>query len=301
MPEDLWVATMAHCSSMGEAIRRVNYRDLVKFAAHCFCWICSYVNCCRSAQADPLFAWNEILCDIVYFKFPGVCGHCRENPCKCKSENMDAREDKSVGYGALLQKWEVPSGRNDFTLSNWLQMFRDIFGGRIHMSMLESIGFHFLEEAGEEALAVRKLVQLRGVLGAGIEGVDEDFVKSLRTVPGVVQAYMQVDIPKDDKGKWLIDFKSRDPSQVKARLVDAKMGFVIELADTFSWFCAILIKLKQILDSSKLYVEDFDIEAYLQKEYSSSGKGLLCPTCKANPCACQFFHEVQGGFHAEKA
>ena len=43
-PEQLWIAVMAHSSSIGEEIRKVHFPRLLKFAAHAFCWLCSFVN-----------------------------------------------------------------------------------------------------------------------------------------------------------------------------------------------------------------------------------------------------------------
>ena len=57
-PEDLWIATMGHCSAVGEGIRRVSYSDLINSAAHAFCWMCSYVNLFNKTD-DLLFSFKK--------------------------------------------------------------------------------------------------------------------------------------------------------------------------------------------------------------------------------------------------
>src|SRR6056300_1737775 len=66
-PEEFWSAVMAHVSTVGEAIRRTNYRDLVQSAAHAFCWMCCYVGKCSNGS-DHLFKISDNLYDIVELK-----------------------------------------------------------------------------------------------------------------------------------------------------------------------------------------------------------------------------------------
>ena len=153
---------------------------------------------------------------------------------------------------------------------------------------MESIGFHFLEEAGEEAMAVRQLVQMRGILNGGVKGLEKEFLEKLASIEGLVDEY--INCPKDDENKPKIVMESNDLEHVKTRLVKAKMDFVIELADTFSWFCAILIKISRIVENIEVNnPELYDLEKFLQTEYKASPEGLTCPTCTKRPCKCCFF------------
>jgi len=294
--EDLWMATMAHCSELGEGIRRVNYPDILKSAAHAFCWMCSFVNRCNTG-GDLLFSLHNSLCEMVYLKFPERCGHCMSNPCQCDPSKMDAKKDKAAKYEDLLQKWLRKAGNYGLTLTQWTQLFKDVFSGRIHLATLESIGFHFLEEAGEEASAVRQLVQFRGILDAQIEGVDKGFLEALTSINTLVPEYAVC--MRDEKvynpekpSEPKVDLTSSDPAHVKARIVRAKMDLVIEFADMFSWFCAVLVKLEQIAQSSKLRSDGagLDIEESLKMVYAyDKGNPLLCPSCHNPECKCLFF------------
>ncbi len=233
-PEELWIATMAHCSAMGEGIRRANYSEIVESAAHAFCWMCSYVNLCNNTN-DLIFRFDHSLCDMVYLKFPKQCGYCETVPCSCNPAKMDAKKDKSAKYERLynIAKRDMPI---NYSLSDWMEaVFKELYGGRIHMMTLESIGFHFLEEAGEEMMAVRQLIQFRNVLGANIDGIDESFLRKIFSMSELISEYKKClndpTLKKDPSGnKPIIDYTSLNPVQIKTRIVNAKMDFVIELA-----------------------------------------------------------------------
>jgi hypothetical protein len=155
---------------------------------------------------------------------------------------------------------------------------------------LPSIGFHFLEEAGEEAQGVRKALQLRGAIGGRRSPIGEDYLTRLSTIEGLVNEYAQGDFPRQkETRKPLIDTTSADPAFLRARVVDTKMDIVIELADTFSWLCAVLLKVEGLLTESALWSEKYDIEHYLESHYGRNGKPLKCPACKRQLCRCMSF------------
>jgi hypothetical protein len=277
-PEQIWVGTMAYCSQIGEAIRRVDFLDLLKYAAHAFCWMCSYVNKCNQLK-DDIFSFNDCLSGMVSLKYPLKCGHCKSSPCKCSPEEMDRIEDKAAHYEALLKERRKTNFKI-FTISQWQETFREIYSGKVHILTLDGVGFHFLEEAGEEALAVRMLSQLRRVVDEGIKGVDKGFFNKVSTVEGIVENYKRTK-------KVKINYTSKDPKMLQARIVDAKMRIVIEAADTFSWFCSILNKLQSISEENQINLNS--LEKTLEEEYFDEKGNVRCPTCKKNPCSCIFF------------
>ena len=300
-PEEFWNATMAHVSSIGEAIRRTHYKELIKSAAHAFCWMCSYVDFCNNTEDHPLFKFENSLSEIVGLKFPGICGHCMEKHCSCKPVQMDEQQDKSAKYHELLKEWKKRK-HNDYTMDTWLDDFWTIFSGQIHLQVIESIGFHLLEEAGGEARAVRELVQFSGILDANIEGIDENYLLSISKVDGVVNEYSKYinifkkkfKVSTDKEVIKKIDLTSNDPGLIKLRLIRSKMGFVIELADTFSWYCAVLLKLQEIIKDEDLddeLLKTFHIEESLKKVYKSASakEPLKCYACGKDKCKCKFF------------
>src|SRR4030042_4485263 len=136
--EEYWRATMAHCSTIGESIRSGDYQQLMKAAAHTFCWLCCYVNHCNKTD-DQLFRINDSLCDIVFLKYPSVCGHCKGNPCNCDAFKTESKKDKGADYKYLLRQWKDQKRTEGHRFSEWLNMFRSIYGGRIHLQTLESL------------------------------------------------------------------------------------------------------------------------------------------------------------------
>jgi len=299
-PEEFWNATMAHISSIGEAIRRTHYKELIKSAAHAFCWMCSYVGSCKDSK-NLLFRFENSLSEIVGLKFPGICGHCMGKRCSCKPVQMDEQKDKSAKYPELLKEWKKRK-YSDYTMDTWLDDFWTIFSGQIHLQVIESIGFHLLEEAGEEARAVRELVQFRGIVGANIDGIDEQFLVSISNIPGLVNEYesainilkKKLKVQRDKEVFRGIDLTSEDPDVIKTRLVKSKMDFVIELADTFSWYCAVLLKLHEIIKYEDLHdklLKKFHIEEGLKQVYKSENtcEALKCYACGATECKCKFF------------
>ncbi len=303
-PEEFWNSTMALISEVGEAVRRDHYKDLVDAAAHTFCWMCSYVAKCNETE-DSIFKLRNSLSEIVALKYPSQCGHCQALPCRCHPVEMDTIKDKSAMYESLLETWANLNPAN-FTLRDFLNMFWKIYGSQIHLLVMQSIAFHLLEEAGEEAKAVRRLIEFRGVVRANIPGIDDNLLSRISDIKGLVNEYVssikslkevyQANSEKEMLTK--IDLSSKDPKVIKARLVKSKIDFVIEIADTFSWFCAVLLKLQQIIRSQGLKDEEsrrFDIEEVLKQRYQSTEPStrLTCYACKTNPCKCVFFLETR--------
>ncbi len=290
-PVDVWIATMAHCSVMGESIRKAHYEELIAAAMHAFAWMCAFVSRCKATE-NPLLKCSEDFCEMVYLKYPQKCGLCADDPCNCNPLETEKQKDKPAKYRELHKIWTGVRQRND--LGWWLNIYRHMYGGRIALMTLETIGFHLLEEAGEEAFALRKLVEMDHVLDEDLEGIDADFLERIAHIDGLVEEYErcqnQSQFEKDEKtGKPKLEVTSDDPLHIRARIVHAKMEQVIEFADTFSWFCATLIKLEEIAKNLSVEIDRFDIERRLQKEYGRKGEALRCPRCKQSECGCLFF------------
>ncbi len=200
---------------------------------------------------------------------------------------MDAAADKVARYRDLLDRKKRRGDLAAYSVRTWRKDFWDIYVQQTHMLPLEAIGFHFLEEAGEELTAIRKLLQLRGAAHGAIDGVDGEFLDRLTTLEGIVEAHEAHYMDETD-----IDFTSDCPAMIRARLVAAKMDTVSEFADTFSWFCSVLNKIKLISGNCGQegceYASEDAFEQRLTGEYLPEGKPR-CPTCHKCPCECAFF------------
>lgn len=287
-PEQMWIAVMAHSSSIGESIRKVAFEELLDSAAHTFCWLCSFVSKCNTLQ-DSVFSIREPLCGIVSLKYPDVCGHCTQKPCDCDSVKAERATDKSAAYKELLERRRrILSSFENYTIEDSRKTFGEIYGGRIHIQTLENIGFHFLEEIGEAAVSVRKLSQLKGITQDNTTLIDTNFLQDLSTIDGIVNNYVRYNKPK-------LDYASKEPDMLKARLVEAKMSLAVEIGDSFSWFCAILNKLdfisKSIFKNPQDHPEILQpLEKILCKTYIDSAGNARCPTCHSKPCSCVFYN-----------
>lgn len=294
-PEQMWIAVMAHTSSIGESIRKIAFESLLKSAAHTFCWLCSFVNKCNSLPEDDMFSISESLCGIVSLKYPNACGHCTQSPCGCDPVKMEREQNKSAKYTELLERRKRDWGSfKNYSIESYGKMFYAIYYGKLHIQTLENIGFHFLEEIGEAAVSVRQLSQLEKIAEDTSTGIDSAFLKQLTNVEGIVENYVKYGTkPKD------IDYASRNPDMLRSRVVNAKMDLVSEIGDSFSWFCAILNKLDSISKSIYDHPEENPeivkpLEQVLNNEYlDSAGRGI-CPSCKSNPCKCVFYNITIG-------
>ena len=263
----------------------------MSFAARAFGWMLSFSLKCRETN-DLLFRCENTFCEMVYLKFPDSCGHCTESSCLCKPPEMDAKKDKAGKYEKLLEKWERDHRAKGikYTIQDWLGIFTKIYEGRIHLQTLETLGFHFLEEAGEEAMAIRKLMQLRGVLlPNAVDGLDDATLRHLVTIPVIAKEYIRLGKNQPD-GKPPFKTSSKSKGDVYARIVDAKMDFIVELADTFSFFCSILIKLGSVkIEIGKVFAAN--LEQTLIDMYGTPDRRLHCPTCQKDACECTFFSQ----------
>lgn len=292
-PEQMWTAVMAHTSSIGESIRKVAFRDLMKSAAHTFCWLCSFVINCNKLPQDDIFSYSASLCEIVSLKYPNKCGHCIESPCSCNPVTIEAKTNKSARYSKLLElRNRDLKSFQDYTIEKYQGMFYDIYCERGHIQSLQSIGFHFLEEIGEAAINIRKLSQLRNIANEAKSGIDKGFLTELRNIEKIVESYNEY---YDDffKEKDLIEYSLEEPTMLKARVIDAKMGLLSEIGDSFSWFCGVLNKVNSISNSIWDNPESENIrtlEQLLNDEYIQENGQPICPTCEDNPCKCVFYN-----------
>jgi len=289
-PEQMWIAIMAHTSSIGESIRRVAFENLLNSAAHTFCWLCSFVNRCNVLK-DDVFSIKESLPGIVSLKYPAVCGHCLKKPCQCDPVKMDKEVDKPAKYVKLLDLRKLTlKSFEGYSVDDCKKVFNEIYGSMVHIQTLENIGFHFLEEVGEAAVCVRQLSQLRKIADDGSTGIDLSFLRQLSTVKGIVESYAE-----HKETLKHINYASRDSDMLKARLAGAKMGLVVEIGDSFSWFCAILNKLDSIArsiynDPDKHQDILKPLEQILHDVYFDTTGSARCPSCNKKPCECAFYN-----------
>jgi len=188
-----------------------------------------------------------------------------------------------------------------------MQMSREIYGAKTDLRPLDSIGFHLLEEGGEEAKAIRTLTQFRGVCDNSMSGVSEGFLRDICTLKTLVNfhrklteevlKYSRCSTELEMRKKKLPLSSDKSPVVLKWKIVSAKLEMVAELCDTFSWFCTVLLKCGDIAE--KLGLKDkekakWNIEECIGEIYKSKGPDvpLRCYACAKSRCECTNFAKL---------
>ncbi|MCK4394815.1 hypothetical protein KAX17_18100 [Candidatus Bipolaricaulota bacterium] len=335
--EQIWVAVMAQCSELGEGLRKGNLQEILVEAADVFEWLCTFVTALR--RPGSVFTAQMNLSTAVSLKYPGVCGRCfglasapsAENlpvpvpgeytHCVCLPRKMESAYDKPVEYGLAFeynQRAAKVLDFDSFTILDWQRVFHGTFGRNTHFSTIEMIGYHFLEEAGEVALAVRHLSQLKKAINMKSIGptVREwgHAVKSLFTYCEENKSRLS------DKDQLRYDLHRE--KNLLLRLAFGKVHVLLELGDMYAWLCSLLSKMEDSIEQNAAffkYVADLYgfheskrncnrvshqdterrirkmlsetplLEMQLQRTYfPDDGEAASCPTCHKKTCDCLF-------------
>ncbi len=284
---EVWLGALGGFSGMAQAIRRSEYQSLATSAAEALQWVCLFTYGCSHSRAGSTLHISNSLSEIVAISYPGVCGRCQSVPCACDSLAIDKRRPWPLNLKLLAHRREQ-LGFREFSFGNWLQMFTKIFGGRVQMMSLESVGFHLLEEATEVALNIDVLARIDQYLDRESDAAAE-VAEATKSIEGFIELYSAL------RGEELyardLDPVSYAPSSVLASFLQAKAGLLVGIADTFSWLCTALTKTELILNSNQALGAQSEIDQVLRNLYMGSGQSLRCPKCSSAPCQCNEFSE----------
>lgn len=161
----IWLKVIEKATVVGESIRKKNFNDASKALARVFCWLCSF----STKNSDMLD--TKSLSEIVWYKYPKICSTCAQ---ELDTELMRELENKKALKCRCDQNVEDISGKHvnneileeyrrldkPIKLDEWVDMFRVIYGHRLHLQSLDSICFHFVEEVGEVTTALRNYREL---------------------------------------------------------------------------------------------------------------------------------------------
>ncbi len=302
-PEHFWIGVMAHFSSVGEAIRQYEFLRIYETSAHAICWLLCFANKLRTTD-DLIFKIDEPIWRLAGFKFPKKCGHCMQEACNCSQYEREGNNSKEFKYGEWLPELDkVEAELKHFTLRAWMEMYRKIFGKKMELRPLDSIGFKLLEEGGETAKAIRSLTQFRGVIHDHTVDIDGSFLEEIITIKGIVEKHTaltnelkkryNVTDGKDVRNH--VKSHDMDLTAIKWKIADFKLNLVSEYCDSFSWLCSLLDKCNHI--HGKLELENeadkdkWDIEKKLSEIYESkhATESLKCYACHKASCECIIF------------
>jgi len=223
---------------------------------------------------------------------------------------MESKDDKSIPVISLHEKWVANQDTlRNFSISDWLKTFDGIYQNNTQLQSLSTIGFHLLEEAGEESRAIRHLVQLRD-LSIQKKTITKEFIRNTGDVTTLICQYDKFHrevneffLKKSYSKVYRKRFYRKTDEEIflKYRLLRAKMDLVNELADTFTWFSSVILKFLHMaknMDKSKWFTKeislDYDIlDERIAKEYSLSieeeEKNPKCHSCDKTECECKYY------------
>ncbi len=273
----MWLCTIEYASKIAEDVRRYAMNDLLVHMVDAFTWIVSFA---AKLHNDPIvsasFKFTDTFADIVAFKYPGVCGICGSPKCTCGlvREAIESISDKKAQYGTLFDKRKQfrtdNAGYRAKKLDDWTRMFEKAYGDIISGLSLEHVAFHFMEEVGEVANAIRRLNEEAAKFPSE--------VKKINSVESAVKKYMH----KGTTGGL-------------RTAVDLKLSLAVEIADAFSWWNALFLKIAQIFKETESPLIRAPKPSFLlQRVYKTRGRRLLCPKCGKAPCDCKIFIGQEG-------
>lgn len=242
----------------------------------------------------------------LLLKYPDCCPTCGNRPCICaayrsimedrnnkkydefwkthKAQFMELRKRFSASTdGKLSQATKV---MYDSSIENWIGMFRGIYAsGHIEVS-LESVGFHFLEEVGEVSdglLCLEELHKYKNQIGVYKAGSVE-LHKIIEEKAGKDEQYEKfweeyLSQCKGEKGDVSHDKLLKYLLKINMTLIKE------ELADVFSWMCAILNKIEALSKNWSPDMRPRSLSEALHAHYRLSEGKVGCSYCSDTICA----------------
>ncbi|MFW9998369.1 MAG: hypothetical protein ACFFD4_40400 [Candidatus Odinarchaeota archaeon] len=162
-----WLMIVEDASSVGEHIREKNYVKALQDLTHAFCWTLSFLNILQYSTRIPkqfkLVNMNidgykiDNLSDIIWYKYPNCCPVCHSRACICPILPSNAIENLKKEKKEDFAKKRHEKGQRPKSVKAWENMFGGIYSKSHELSTLKDVCFHYLEEVGEVAKAIRYL------------------------------------------------------------------------------------------------------------------------------------------------
>lgn len=272
-PEVVLSRVSENASKVAENLRRYKYGEAMRSLAHVFCWLCGF--CSRTRRN---------LGKIVWRKYPYVCPYCRRDKedevksCTCLGYRVEIEEAPSHKKAKIIDEETLSYFRGFFknkkpaTLDRWVRMFEKLYRNSNYSASIEHIGFHLMEEIGEVSRAWRRKQEFE-------QRVQK---RSERDTQDIEKARKKFDVNVD-----------------------------YEIADVFSWICALINKITWIVEAVENYgkstmeirmpprrprfisLPKVTLSSYAFSEYKDG-----CPNCGSPKCSedcflteCEFFTE----------
>jgi len=274
-PEEIiWFRVLENASKVAENLRRYRYGEGMQSLSHVFCWLCAF--CIRT---------NRNIEEIVWKKYPYVCPYCRKDreravkSCTCPGHRMETEETPTHKKEMMINEEILKNFRKIFnknkprSLDGWVRMFDRLYENSNYSASIEHIGFHLTEEVGEVGRVWRRKQEFEKRVQKGLE-----------------------------KG-----------TDIKKARFQFEVDLDYEIADVFSWACALINKIRWIIEAA----EDFGKSAIeIKIEHRKPGYlpmpkvtlsrfvfdeyGEGCPNCGEMICFEENCYIIECKFMTEK-
>lgn len=257
-PEIIWFRVLENASKVAESLRRYEYGNAFIYLAHMFCWTLGFCSLTRRNVKDT-----------VWKKYPYVCPYCRKDrenvfkSCTCMGQRREIEETPTHEKERMLNEQILAHFRTHFAkkkpkkLDDWVLMFAKIYDNANYSASVEHIGFHLMEEVGEVSRVFRRMGEYEKRVKRGFEEGTD-----------INKAREQYELDLD-----------------------------YEIADVFSWMCALISKISSIIEAVENYGEmikiilprrravelklpEVTLSSFIFSEY-----GMGCPNCQQMMCS----------------
>ncbi len=139
-PGAIWLHLVEEAGEVAKDFRKEYYRDLARDLPDVFAWLCAFAN-----------QYGLDLQEVVWEGYPRVCPYCQKAVnCLCIGQKK-VEKDQAALDNHRRQRASIPG-----SLDDWVDMFRDIYGGVNAIQGRAAVGFHLMEEIGEVANEILK-------------------------------------------------------------------------------------------------------------------------------------------------
>lgn len=138
-PGAIWLHLMEEAGEVAKDFRRENYRQLEQDLPDVFAWLCGFAS-----------SYGLELEEVIWESYPRVCPYClAKTDCLCIGRTKEKKNVEALGN-------HRHSEDHPGSLDDWVDMFRDIYGGVNAIQSRAAVGFHLMEEIGEVANEILK-------------------------------------------------------------------------------------------------------------------------------------------------
>jgi NTP pyrophosphatase (non-canonical NTP hydrolase) len=316
LPTTLWLEAVDEASKLAEEIRKSNLsEEVVHHVARLFGWVCTFVGkyLVQTAGFNPgdplqlllqetnpdsfLHPEPESYFKWVLEKYPAVCGLCGCSPCVCgvRRDLAENRYREAQAWNKFLEQSgkRLVEARKKVTkrypklktmpLDQQMDVMVQIFRGSNYEADLWKITAHLLEEMGEvarEILALEALASFRVQLTGN--GKSEDLSSDFRH-----RAQERLEKRFGLRKRDAVSYISQDAviDIIQRLRVDSCSKLKGELADVFSWICALLHKIGYLRRSARDGSgEEEKFALILSGYYMNVDRRRACPYCERSTC-----------------